>query len=49
MHIATLVSSVKAALRARRRQYERKFAEEAMQKSEKLAAVGRLASSIAHD
>jgi signal transduction histidine kinase len=49
MHIATLVSSVKAALRARSRQYERRLAEETLRKSEKLAVVGRLASSIAHE
>lgn len=49
MHIATLVSSVKAALRARSRQYERRLSEESLRKSEKLAVVGRLASSIAHE
>ncbi len=49
MHRATLMSSVKAALRARSRQYERKLAEEALRKSDKLAIVGRLASSIAHE
>lgn len=49
MHIATLVSSVKAALRARSRQYERQLSEESLRKSEKLAVVGRLASSIAHE
>lgn len=49
MHITTLVSSVKAALRARSRQYERRLAEEALRKSDKLAAVGRLAASIAHE
>ena len=49
MHIATLVSSVNAALRARTRQYERRLAEESLRKSEKLAVVGRLASSIAHE
>jgi signal transduction histidine kinase len=49
MGIATLVSSVKAALRARTRQYERRLAEESLRKSEKLAVVGRLASSIAHE
>lgn len=49
MQVATLVSSVKAALRARSRQYERKLAEEALRKSDKLAVVGRLASSIAHE
>jgi len=49
MRIATLVSSVNAALRARTRQYERRLAEERLRKSEKLAVVGRLASSIAHE
>jgi signal transduction histidine kinase len=49
MRIATLVSSVKAALRARRSQYERRLAEEALRKTEKLAVLGRLASSIAHE
>jgi signal transduction histidine kinase len=46
---ATLVSSVKSALQARSRQYERKLAEAALRQSDKLAAVGRLASSIAHE
>jgi signal transduction histidine kinase len=46
---ATLVSSVKSALQARSRQYERKLAEAALRESDKLAAVGRLASSIAHE
>jgi signal transduction histidine kinase len=46
---ATLVSSVKSALHARSRQYERKLAEAALRQSDKLAAVGRLASSIAHE
>jgi len=49
MHIATLVSSVKAALRARRRQYERRTAEEVLRQNDKLAALGRLASTIAHE
>jgi signal transduction histidine kinase len=49
MRIATLVSSVKAALRARSRQYERRLSEETLRKTEKLAVVGRLASSIAHE
>ena len=49
MQIATLVSSVKAALRARSHQYERRSAEEALQKTEKLAVLGRLASTIAHE
>jgi signal transduction histidine kinase len=46
---ATLVSSVRGALHARSRQYERKLAEAALRQSDKLAAVGRLASSIAHE
>ena len=49
MRIATLVSSVKAALRARQRQYERRSSEDALRKSDKLAALGRLASTIAHE
>jgi signal transduction histidine kinase len=46
---ATLVSSVKAALHARSRQYERKLTEASLRQSDKLAALGRLASSIAHE
>ena len=49
MRIATLVSSVQAALRARGRQYERRLSEETLRKTEMLALVGRLASSIAHE
>lgn len=52
----TLVSSVQAALRSRRRQYqirdyliERVKAEEALRTAEKLAVAGRLAASIAHE
>jgi signal transduction histidine kinase len=52
----TLVSTVQAALRSRRRQYqirdhlaERCKAEEALRKSEKLAVAGRLAASMAHE
>jgi signal transduction histidine kinase len=52
----TLVSTVQAALRSRRRQYqirdhlaERSKAEEALRKSEKLAVAGRFAASIAHE
>ena len=52
----TLVSTVQAALRSRRRQYqirdylaERHKAEDALRKSEKLAVSGRLAASIAHE
>jgi signal transduction histidine kinase len=51
----TFVSAVEAALRSRRRQYqmrdylaERKVVEETLRKTEKLAVVGRLAASIAH-
>lgn len=49
VRIATLLSSVKAALQARSRQYERRVAESVLRQSEKLALVGRLASSIAHE
>lgn len=52
----TLFSTVQAALRSRRRQYqmrdhlaERQKTEEALRTSEKLAVVGRLAASIAHE
>ena len=52
----TLISTVQAALRSRRRQYqmrdylaERGVVEEALRKSEKLAVVGRLAASISHE
>ncbi|WP_228370710.1 sensor histidine kinase [Candidatus Korobacter versatilis] len=52
----TLVSTVQAALRSRRRQYQmrdylavQRLAEEALRKSEKLAVVGRLAASMAHE
>ena len=52
----TLVSSVQAALRSRRRQYqirdyliERVKTEEALRTAEKLAVAGRLAASIAHE
>jgi len=46
---STLVSSVRAALHARNRQYERRLSEAALRQSEKLAVVGRLAASIAHE
>ena len=46
---ATLVSSVTVALHTRSRQYERRLSETILRQSEKLAAVGRLASSIAHE
>jgi signal transduction histidine kinase len=52
----TLVSMVRSAIRARTRQYEvrdhllvEKAASEALRKSEKLAIVGRLAATIAHE
>ena len=52
----TVVSTVRAALRSRQRQYqmrdflvERLVAEEALRKSEKLAVAGRLAASMAHE
>jgi signal transduction histidine kinase len=52
----TFMSAVQAALRSRRRQYqirdylaERKVTEETLRKTEKLAVVGRLAASIAHE
>ncbi|MDQ2833968.1 MAG: HAMP domain-containing histidine kinase [Acidobacteriota bacterium] len=49
IRVATLLSSVKAALHARSRQYERRTTEIAVRQSEKLALVGRLTSSIAHE
>ncbi len=52
----TLLSTVQAALRSRRRQYEMrdhmvaiKLAEDALRKSEKLTVASRLALSIAHE
>jgi signal transduction histidine kinase len=52
----TFVSTVQAALRSRRRQYqmrdylaESRVVEEAFRKSEKLAVAGRLAVSISHE
>lgn len=52
----TFISTVQAALRSRRRQYqmrdylaERSVVEEALRKSEKLAVAGRLAASISHE
>ena len=52
----TLVSVVQSTVRARGRQYEvrdhlrlEKFAADALRKSEKLAIVGRLAATIAHE
>jgi len=49
IRVATLLSSVKAALHARSHQYDRRTAETVLRQSEKLALVGRLASSIAHE
>lgn len=49
IRVATLLSSVRAALHARSHQYERRVAEAVVRQSEKLALVGRLASSIAHE
>jgi signal transduction histidine kinase len=52
----TFVSTVQAALRSRRRQYqirdylaERAIAEEVLRRSEKLVVAGRLAASMAHE
>jgi signal transduction histidine kinase len=45
----TLVSSVKAVLYMRTLQYERRVSEAALRRSESLALVGRMASSIAHE
>jgi signal transduction histidine kinase len=52
----TFVSTVQAALRSRRRQYqirdylvERAITEDALRRSEKLAVAGRLAASMAHE
>lgn len=49
IRVATLGSSAKAALRARSDQYLRRNAETVLRQHEKLAAVGRVASSIAHE
>lgn len=49
LRVTTLVSSVTAALHTRSRQYERRLSETVLRHSEKLAVVGRLASSIAHE
>ena len=49
IRVATLVSSVRAALHARSRQYQGRRSEAALRQSEKLAIVGRLAASIAHE
>jgi len=46
---ATLVSTVKAALQTRNRQYQGRMTEAALRQSEKLAIVGRLAASLAHE
>jgi len=52
----TFVSTIQAALRSRRRQYqirdyleERAVAEEGLRRSEKLVVAGRLAASMAHE
>ena len=52
----TFISTVQAALRSRRRQYQMRdylakshVAEEALRRSEKLAVAGRLAASISHE
>ena len=52
----TLISAVQAALRSRRRQYqvrdlmaERRVAEQALRKAEKLAVAARLAASFSHE
>jgi signal transduction histidine kinase len=52
----TFFSTIQAALRSRRRQYqmrdylkERAIAEEVLRRSEKLAVAGRLAASMAHE
>jgi signal transduction histidine kinase len=52
----TFISSVQAALRGRRRQYlvrefmaERRLADEAFRRAEKLAVAGRLAASFSHE
>ncbi len=49
IRVATLMSSIKAALKTRSGQYERRHSVAALRQSEKLAVVGRLASSIAHE
>ena len=49
IRVATLVGSVKAALHVRARQYESRLSEAALRQNEKLVALGRLASSIAHE
>ena len=49
IRIPTLISSVQAALRARGNQYVRRRAEVVLRQNETLAAVGRVASSIAHE
>lgn len=46
---ATLVSCVRAALDVRSHQYQSRTVETALRHSEKLATVGRLAASLAHE
>jgi signal transduction histidine kinase len=49
IRIATLRSSVNAALHGRIRQYESRLSEAALRQNEKLVVLGRLAASIAHE
>ncbi|HEX5236738.1 MAG TPA: HAMP domain-containing sensor histidine kinase [Silvibacterium sp.] len=49
IRVSTLVNAVNSALVERARQFDRKRAEIALRQAEKLAAVGRVASSIAHE
>jgi signal transduction histidine kinase len=44
-----LASTVRSAIRARKRQYEARDAANALRRTEKLAVAGRLAASIAHE
>jgi signal transduction histidine kinase len=49
IRVATLLSAINAALLERTRQYDRRRTEAALRQTEKLALVGRMASSIAHE